>query len=48
MKPVFQLSAFLWQPKPIVILIAAKIARRITVNVYDSEEKPFIKRMPDC
>ena len=42
-KPVCSIICLSVAAGLIVILIAAKIARRITVNVYDSEEKPFYK-----
>ena len=42
-KPIFSIICIAVAAGVIVILIAAKIARRITVNVYDNEEKPFYK-----
>ncbi len=42
-KPIFSVICIAAAAGVIVILIAAKIARRITVNVYDNEEKPFYK-----
>lgn len=42
-KPIFSFICIAAAAGLIVILIAAKIARRITVNVYDREEKPFYK-----
>ena len=42
-KPIFSIICLSAAAGLIVILIAAKIARRITVNVYDNDEKPFYK-----
>ncbi|MDE5995719.1 MAG: hypothetical protein K2G56_02245, partial [Eubacterium sp.] len=42
-KPIFSIICISAAAGLIVILIAAKIARRITVNVYDNDEKPFYK-----
>ena len=42
-KPIFSIICISVAAGLVVILIAAKIARRITVNVYDNDEKPFYK-----
>lgn len=42
-KPIFTVICLSATGGLLVVLIAAKIARRVTVNVYDSDEKPFYK-----
>ena len=42
-KPIFSIICIAVAAGLIVLLIIAKVARRITVNVYDSDEKPFYK-----
>ena len=42
-KPIFSIICIAVVAGLIVLLIIAKVARRITVNVYDSDEKPFYK-----
>ena len=42
-KPIFTVICLSAAGGLLVVLIAAKIARRVTVNVYDSDEKPFYK-----
>ena len=42
-KPIFSIICISAAAGLVVILIAAKVARRITVNVYDNDEKPFYK-----
>ena len=42
-KPIFSIILISAAAGLVVIFIIAKIARRITVNVYDSGEKPFYR-----